>query len=145
MPKAFTATTLAAITLSAIALQAGSASAAHRLLLGPMKQVPIVGQQAGNGQSSVSKGTSYPVGGILGGDSNIGHLPHDPIPPAPGQGGSTGGGHPHGPGLGVSLSVYGPFDPNHFCRIIIHKHKPVRVCSLVPTDQGPSMSFGLGF
>ena len=91
------------------------------------------------GMSSVPQGGAMNPGAHQGGD--IDHFPKDPTP-GPGNGGS-GGGHNHG--AGVSFGIYQNFDPNYFCRYIIHKHRAVKVCYPVQTSYAPAVSFSFGY
>jgi hypothetical protein len=114
MSKFVVFTILAALSLSAIAMQTNLASAGNRTTVGKIMQLP-------SGQDSVS-------------NIDVNHFPQSPEPlPIPGQGGgmgngSSGGGHNHHPDFSISLDTYGTFDPAHFCRNVMHKHKTVRVC-----------------
>ena len=135
MSKFVTFTTLAALTLSAVAMQSNLASAGNRTTVGKIMQLP-------SGQDSVS-------------NIDVNHIPQSPQPlPIPGQGGgagggmgngSSGGGHNHHPDFGISLDTYGTFDPAHFCRDVIHKHKIVRICYISQASYAPAISFGFGW
>jgi len=135
MFKFATVTTLAALTLSAVVMQTNLASAGKRTTVGKIMQLS-------SGQNSVS-------------NIDVNHFPQSPkLLPVPGQGGgagggmdngSTGGGHNHHPEFGISLDTYGTFDPAHFCRNELHKHKIVRVCYVSQASYAPAISFGSGW
>ena len=135
MSKFTTFTTLAALTLGAVATQSNLASAGNRTTVGNIMQLPSV-------QNSVS-------------NIDVNHIPQSPEPlPIPSQGGSagggmdngsSGGGHNHHPDFSISLDTYGSFDPAHFCRDVMHKHKIVRVCYISQASYAPAISFGLSW
>ena len=109
MYKIVNLTTLAALTLGAISLQSNLASAARNIT------------------STGYQHLQQPVD-----SSQIGHLPHDPVPGVgsgrdPSAGDSNGGGG-HNHHLGISFDTLENLDLNHLCRLVLFKHKHVRIC-----------------
>jgi hypothetical protein len=140
MYKFTTLATLAALTLGAVTMQSTLASAGNRTSVGKILRLP---SGAAMGQDSVS-------------NMNPSHFPQGPTPlPIPGQGGGagggmgggsgSGGGHNHHPDFNFSFDTYTNFDPAHFCRLEMHKHRLIRVCYVSQANYAPAVSFGFGW